>query len=152
MSYDWICFYIMATNRESDLKDKLYKNVQYWIGDLLRIYKDPPKHINCDEYEVGYSFEKAKPTKDLMSLMKSVTVVGVVVSVRNERNEPLTKDTSHISEAKICNRPIVYGKHESIKCIFFNWARKTTLIFINCHLLSLCVFFILAINIFMRRY
>lgn len=101
----------MATNIESNLTDKLYKNVQFWIGDLLRICKDPPKlNAKCDEDECGFIYDKTKQTNDVMSSIKTVTVVGVVVGVRNERSESLAQDTLCLTEAQNCNRPIVYGK------------------------------------------
>lgn len=99
----------MATNYESTLTDKLYKNVQFWIGDLLRICKEPPKlNASCDENECGLICDKSKQKNDVMSSIKTVTIVGVVVGVRNERNELLNQDILCSTEAQNSNRPIVY--------------------------------------------
>ena len=101
----------MANKHEMNLKDKLYKNVQFWIGDLLRICKQPTKlNVNCSEDECSFICDKNKHKNDVMSSIKTVTVVGVVVGVRNERNES-TEDASCSTEAQTSNRPIVYGKY-----------------------------------------
>ena len=98
----------MATNREVK-KDKLYKNVQFWIGDILRIFEEPPKNDSKNK-DGGDVIPEISDKKFDWSSVKTFTVIGVVVGVRNEKTDPLQKDAFCAIEAENSNRPIVYGK------------------------------------------
>ena len=98
----------MATNQEVK-KDKLYKNVQFWIGDILRIFQEPSKNDSKNKHECDVIPEIADQKFDWSSI-KTFTVIGVVVGVRNEKTDPLQTDGFCAIEAENSNRPIVYGK------------------------------------------
>ena len=97
----------MATHREVK-NNKLYKNVQFWIGDILRIF-EPPKNISKNKHD-GNAISEIPCHKFDWSLVKTFTVIGVVVGVRNEKTDSLPLDTMCAIEAETSNRPIVYGK------------------------------------------
>ena len=98
----------MATNREV-INNKLYKNVQFWIGDILRIFQEPPNNDSKNKLECDVISEIPCHKFD-WSLVKTFTVIGVVVGVRNEKTDSLRMDTMCAIEAETSNRPIVYGK------------------------------------------
>lgn len=97
----------MAALYDRKTKDRLYKNVQFWISDLLQIYKESKK---CNENDSESAVRRDIPEKivDVTSLIKTVTVVGIVVGVRNEKNGPLTQNNLCSTDIKNPNRPTAY--------------------------------------------
>ena len=72
----------------------MYKNVQFWIGDVLRIFEDPS---NCPD----------------LSVIKTFSVTGVIVGIRNEISEDIHGEKHTIpnhKEGDVSNRPVSYGK------------------------------------------
>ena len=97
----------MSVNEGLNPSNKMYKNVQLWIADVLELYKpslNSGAEFNCE-------IEKNKTTNsDLTAMIKTVAIVGVIVGVRNEREELFLPEGFHSDEAQ-CNRPIVYGMY-----------------------------------------
>ena len=88
------------------LSDPMYKNVHFWISDVLESYKEPlPSVIKSD-----HSAEKIKYQNIDLSAIKTLSVVGVVVGVRNETSASSMPDNFNSANCQEYTRPIVYGK------------------------------------------
>ena len=82
--------------------DITLKNVKFWIADLLKLFQEQTQPDS--ETENG---SKVKTKTDIISRIKPLSVVGVIVNIRNEKKDFLTNNSSNADES---NRPIVYGK------------------------------------------
>ena len=94
----------MNVNQKANSNNTLYKNVQFWIADVLELYKEPLS----SNIKPCYKSIKVNQSNDL-SIIKTLTVVGVVVGVRNERSETFASEDLKSTVEQEYNRPIVYG-------------------------------------------
>ena len=78
------------------------KNRKFWIADLLKLYHEQ------EQFDNETKTCSKTSTASNISRIKTLSVVGVVVGLRNERHEML--DMRFI-EGYERNRPVVYGKH-----------------------------------------
>ena len=93
----------MNGNPRSHPNNTLYKNVQFWIADVLEFYKEPLTST------VNFCHKSTTINQsNQLSTIKTLTVVGVVVGVRNERSECLASENLNSIDAQEYNRPIVY--------------------------------------------
>ena len=95
----------MASNIGSKAPDAAYKNVQFWICDVIKMYKlllGSP---------VQLSLKNPTEKCDVKSSIKTLTVIGVVVGVRNEKKENICDDNINELVSTDVNRPIVYGMY-----------------------------------------
>ena len=84
--------------------NELQKNRRFWIADLLKLFDVSEQPSNGTEN--GSKIQNAG--NNISSRIKTLSVVGVIVDLRNEKNDCLSNNSS--TEGSQRNRPIVYGK------------------------------------------
>lgn len=90
----------------STSNNRVIKNRKFWIADLLKLYHEQEQFDNETK-----TCSKTNTASNIISRIKTLSVVGVVVGLRNERNEMLDMRSIEGYER---NRPVVYGKHVSL--------------------------------------
>ena len=88
------------------------KNRKFWIADLLKLYHEQEQFDNETK-----TYSKTNTASSIISRIKTLSVVGVVVGLRNEKHEELDMRSIDGYES---NRPVVYGKHISLVIINLN--------------------------------
>ena len=96
----------MADTAISTSNYGVMKNRKFWIADLLKLYHEQEQF---DKETIACS--KTNTASNIISRIKTLSVVGVVVGLRNERHEMLDMRSTEEYER---NRPVVYGKHVSL--------------------------------------
>ena len=102
----------MADTAISTSNYRVMKNRKFWIADLLKLYNEQEQFDNETK-----TYSKTNAASNIISRIKTLSVVGVVVGLRNEKHEKLDMRSTDGYES---NRPVVYGKHISIVIINFN--------------------------------
>ena len=96
----------MSANKFTSANDIVLKNIKFWIADLLKLFVHSANPIA--ETEAGT--KETCSNVDIISRIKTLSVVGVVVGVRNEKKYCWTENDNSSADFPETNRPIVYGK------------------------------------------
>ena len=97
----------MNSNKPSTTNDIVLKNIKFWIADILKLFQEPLSVITKTE---ASSKETFCVKDDVTSRIKTLSIVGVVVGLRNEKNDCCTEENDSSIDTLEINRPIVYGK------------------------------------------